>query len=239
MSFTIEQLLLVALVTWVGATVQGTTGIGFSLLAGPGLIAVDPAFAPGPMVVAGTAISARHVLRERDHLDRGAARRILTGAPLGIAGSLALVTAIDVVALRVVIGVMVIAACVVLLAGFRPPRTPGSEFLGGAATAFSSLTAALPGPPLAITLHDAPPAPARATIGVVSGSINVAVIVSLVAIGRFGAAEMARAAILLPIVGAGLATAAALRPRVDGPRFVPVVLVLAATGGASLVATNL
>jgi uncharacterized membrane protein YfcA len=67
-----------------GAVVHGSVGIGLTLVAGPALIAIDPGFAPGPLLVAGQLVGVRHMYAERQHLDQATYRRCVLGLPIGI-----------------------------------------------------------------------------------------------------------------------------------------------------------
>ena len=46
------EIVVVIAFTSAGAAVQASVGIGVGLVAGPALIAVDPAFLPGPTILA-------------------------------------------------------------------------------------------------------------------------------------------------------------------------------------------
>ena len=64
--------MLVLLLTAAGATVQGSIGIGYGLVAGPGLAAIDTAFIPGPVLAVGLIVGTRHIVAEFDEIDRPA-----------------------------------------------------------------------------------------------------------------------------------------------------------------------
>ena len=78
----------VVLLSFLGATVQGSIGIGYALVAGAGLVAIDPSFVPGPILVIGMIVGCRHVIAERAHLEKAAWKRCLLGLPVGLVGGL-------------------------------------------------------------------------------------------------------------------------------------------------------
>jgi len=73
------EVAIILAVSMAGAVVHGSVGIGLTLVAGPALIAIDPAFAPGPFLLAGQLVGVRHIYAERRHLDREAYRRCVIG----------------------------------------------------------------------------------------------------------------------------------------------------------------
>ncbi len=62
--------------------------IGLGLVAAPALVAIDPAFAPGPLLLAGQVVGIRHVLVEYHQADLQAWKRGLYGVPVGVVGAL-------------------------------------------------------------------------------------------------------------------------------------------------------
>ncbi len=229
----------VAVVTVLGSVVHGSTGIGLGLVAGPTLLTIDPRFVPGPLLLSSLIVGTRHLLVERDQLDRGILGRLLLGVPLGMGAVFIVLAAVDDRVMALTIGVMVAMAAVVLLAGVRLPRTPRYEVLGGAASAFGSMAAALPGPPLVMTLHDVPGPVMRPTVAAIANILGLLVALSLAVLGRFGLAELALLALLAPFVLAGLYLARYVRPWLDSVFFRPAVLCVSLASGLALVAANL
>ena len=233
------ELAAVATVTVLGSIVHGSTGIGIGLVAGPTLLTVDPRFVPGPLLLSSLIVGARHLVVERDQMNRAILTRLLLGVPPGMAAVLIVLAIVDDRVMALTIGVMVVMAAVALLAGVRLPRTPGFEVLGGAASAFGSMAAALPGPPLVMTLHDLPGPVMRPTVAAIVNIIGLVVAISLAALGRFGLAELSLLALLVPFVLAGLYLARFVRPWLDSVFFRPAVLCLSLASGLALVAGNL
>ncbi len=230
---------MVIVITIIGAVVHGSTGIGLGLVAGPALLAIDPRFVPGPLLLSSILIGFRHVAAERANIDRSTLARLLLGMPVGVVAAIVLLTTVEERTMAIAVGGLVIVAVGALLAGFQLPRTPRFEVLGGAGAAFTAVTAALPGPPLVMTLHDSPGPVMRPTVGASSMAISLTTALSLAVVGRFGSAELLLLAILVPAVLFGLVIARFVRPWLDREFFRPVILCLALAGGAGLILRNI
>ena len=82
------QIAMIIGLSMAGSIVHGSIGIGLGLVAAPALVSIDPAFAPGPLLLAGQVVGVRHVVAEYKHADLAAWRRGLIGLPVGIIGAL-------------------------------------------------------------------------------------------------------------------------------------------------------
>ena len=233
------ELVIVFLITAAGAIVQGSAGIGLGLIASPFLLRVDPAFAPGPLLLGGVVIGARHVAVEWNDLDRPALGRSLLGLPFGAAAGLALLRVMTDDTISLLVGVVICIASLVLLRGVRIRATPTSHILTGAAAAFTSVTAAIPGPPLAIGFADLTPRSLRCTVSVFVAVTSLVAFIGLATIGRFGSHEGALLAIMIPGLVAGVLLSRWTRPLLDRHWFRPAVLLLSLAGGAALVINQL
>lgn len=202
-------------------------------------MAIDPGFAPGPLIVVGQIVGIRNVIVERSHTDRQAVRRCAIGLPFGLAGGLAVLAVVsdDVIALFV--GSFAAAGAVSLLCGFRIRRSPRVEVATGSAVAFASITAALPGPAFALTFSEMKPTTLRGTVGSVFLMVAVLAMIGLIATGEFGRHELELVGWLIPGILLGLGLARFVRPFVDRTWFRPAVLVVALAGGIALILRQL
>ena len=235
---TIEIILVVA-VTAAGAIVQGSVGIGLGLVASPVLLAIDASFAPGPLLVAGLVIGVRHIGTEWDHLDRGGLGRALIGLPVGAGAALTILALMAPSTLSLMIGILICVAAVVLMAGVELRRTPKSDVVTGACCAFTSLAAALPGPPLVIGFNNLSPSSLRCTVSVFVAAVSAVAVVSLASIGRFGRDEVALLLLMVPGLLGGLLLSRWTRPWLDRSWFRPAVLTIAFIGGAGLAGSQM
>ncbi len=229
------QIVIIIAFTTVGAMIQGSTGIGFTLVAGPALVALDPAFAPGPFLIVAQLISIRHIVAEFDEVDRRAVRHAFFGLPVGLGVGLLTLAAMSGSNLALLVGGLTAVSCAVLLAGLHPRRTRTTEIVGGGACTFAAVTAGLPGPPLIVTYHDMTPPALRATVSSFVVAVATLGFASLLITGNFGWHELTLTGWLLPGVGIGLVSARFVRPIIDRHWFRPGVLTIALLGGVALV----
>ena len=223
----------------IGASVQGSLGIGLAMVAGPALISIDAGFAPGPFLVAGQMISLRHVVAERHHIDRAIYRRCLYGLPFGLGAGLAILITVDEDTLAIIIGTITAVAALSLLAGAKIHRRPRTDVAAGAATSLASVTAGLPGPAMAIAFSDMEPATMRGTTSAFVMTQALIGFVAIVATDNFGTDELELTGWLIPGVMLGLFAARYVRNYVDRSWFRPAVLTMALVGGVALVIRHL
>lgn len=235
-----SQIIIVVILTMVGSAVHGAVGIGLGLIAAPALVAIDPAFTPGPLLLGAQIVGARHIVAEHKHADLDTLRRGLLGILPGIAIAIALLELVSDRTLAIIIGLLTAMAALMLLSGIHFVRTPRSEVVAGFACALASLTAVLPGPPLVCVYSDMPPRQMRPNASMLIMVIAVVGFASLLLTGNFGRAEVELLLWILPGVIAGLVLSRWLRPWVDGRAwFRTAILVMAMIGGLALVARQL
>jgi len=228
------QIALVIALTAAGAIVHGSIGIGLGLVAAPALVAIDPAFTPGPLLIAAQLVGIRHIAAEWRHADFDAVKRGLIGVPVGIIGAITILELMSRRLLALTVGTLTALAAAMLLAGFAMARTPRSEIVAGGICAFSSLTAALPGPPLVCVYADMAPSKLRPTTALLIMVVATTGLVTLILSGNFGSHEVSLLGWLVPGVLVGLVLARFVRPHIDRPWFRQAVLVVALLGGLAL-----
>lgn len=233
------EVALVLLLAAAGATVQGSIGIGYALVAGPGLAAIDTAFIPGPLLLIGLIVGTRHIFAEFDDIDRPAIGRCFLGLPVGLVAGFAVLNAMDDRLLGIAVGAATALAAVAMLFGLSVRRTPVVEVVAGAATGFCAVSAALPGPPFVAAFSDLRPAAMRSTASLFISSLIVISLVPMALSGRFAGHEVRLLALLVPGTIGGLLLARYVRPLLERPWFRPLILIVAAVGGIALVLRNL
>lgn len=229
------QIVVIIMATATGAVVQGSTGVGLALIAGPLLVSIDGGFAPGPLLLAGQLIGLRHIVAEREDTDRAAMVHGLWGLPVGLAGGLIVLAVVSDRALAILVGSMTMVAAAALLAGMHVARSRPTDVATGMVCTFASVTAGLPGPPLAIAFSDMKPSTMRSTASMLVLAIATTGFVGLLVTGNFGAHELRLLGWLLPGIAIGLIGARWVRPLVDRNWFRPTILTIALLGGFGLV----
>lgn len=210
------------------AAVQGSLGFGFSLVAAPVLVLVEPMLVPGPVIALLLALTVAMSVRECGRIDRVGAAWVVAGRLPGSLLGLAALTMLPATALVlgfvgvILIGVL-LAACGVVVA-----RRPRVLLLTGTLAGLMETTASIGGPPVALAYRTAAPPVARGTMSIIFVVGATISLLGLAAAGRFGVAELTITALLAPGVLLGLAISGPLRRVVDDGALAPAVLVLAA-----------
>ena len=217
-----------------GAMVQGCVGIGLGLVAAPGLVAIDTAFAPGPILIVGVVVGARHVLVEHPHADWPAFRHCAFGLPVGLGGALLVLAVVDGRTMAILVGITTAVAALAILLSRPIRRTKTVEGAAGATCTFAAITAGLPGPPLVVAFSDMKPGTMRFTASAFISSVALVSFVALPLSGNFGRQELELLGLLVPGAFIGLGLARVVRPVLDRPWFRTVVLLIAIAGGLVL-----
>ena len=214
---------------------QGSTGIGLTLIAGPAVLAVEPLYAPGPFLIISLIISLRNSFGDGHHVDKQSLKRSYFGIPFGVLAGIAVLSLVPRREMALLVGLTVCVLTATLLLGWKPNRTPTTETATGAAVSFTAVSAGLPGPPLVIGYHDLTPAALRGMAGSLVTVVIVVGMVSLWLSGNFGLEEVKLSALAIPGMVVGLVAARYARPLFDRPGSRTVVLGLAFLGGLGLV----
>ncbi len=236
---TAVALLAAILIAAAGATVQGSAGLGLALVASPGLVAIDPAFVPGPILLAGQIVGFRHLVAERHALDVAVWRRAMFGLPAGLLLGLGILAVTETRGRTLVIGGAVAVAAITMLFGVRISRSAPVEIATGTMVTAFSVAAGLPGPPAALTYADMPGPQMRANISALMAFVGPIGLTGLVLTDNFNLRDLGLSLALLPGIVAGLVLSRWVRPRIDNDWFRPTVLCIALAGGVATVLRQL
>ena len=216
------------------ATIQGTFGFGFAMLAVPLCAMIDPRFAPVPQALLATLLVFPMAWRERQHIEWGGVLWILLGrAPGTLLGLLLLKTASP-RTLALILAGCVLSAVLALATGAAIPRNKVTEFIAGAVSSVGSVVSSIGGPPIALLYRGAKGPTLRASLAAV---FAVGLIMTLTARGVSGEItllDLQIAAILAPAILLALWLSGRVAHRVEGPLLSRMVLVLAAIAAVIL-----
>jgi uncharacterized membrane protein YfcA len=236
---------LAAVAAFAGAAVQSATGFGFALVLSPALFAVmDPVEAVTALLVLGLALNLLVLFEggRPEHVDWRALAPMLVAAVPGLAIGAVALTQLSKEVLQVAVGVAVIAAAGWQLrerARGHRPLPPAAAWGAGFASGALTTSISVSGPPLVLWLEarGVRPEEFRASLAASFLALNLVGGVVLLAAEGTGAFDAAAVAVLLVLVVAGYALGAVAFRRLDRARFFKLVLVLVAlTGVASVVA---
>jgi hypothetical protein len=233
------EIAIASITMFVGSTVQGSIGFGMGLLASPILILIDERFVPAPILLSSWVLTTFLVLRERQAIDLVGLRWAVAGRVAGtsIAGIVLAVMPQDRV--TIVFGGLVLVGVAMSVSGLQ--LTPRRSILVGAGTlsAVMGTIASIGGPPMALVYQHAHGARLRATMSSFFWIGTVMSLVTLRLVGRFGAAEVRLALVILPAMVAGLVVSKWTAARVDRGYTRPLVLALAAAAGLAVILREL
>lgn len=151
---------LVLAAVFAGALVQAVTGLGFALVAAPALLALlEPRVAIVALVPLAAIVSV-FVLAERRPVRWDVVRTLLLSAAPGAVAGVLVLRAAPADALRVAVGVAVLAA-VALRARGRPPRVPAPGPVVGLVAGAMTTSVGVNGPPMALYMTRVGLAPAE------------------------------------------------------------------------------
>jgi uncharacterized membrane protein YfcA len=231
---------LVALSVLVGALAQSVSGIGFSLVSGPLLVAaLGAAEGVRLSVLLSLALNVVLVVRYRAEVDRRGALLLLVPTALTLPLLAALARRLPARPAEAAAGAVVLLGTLLLASGarWRAARGRAGAVAAGVAAAATTVVASVAGPPVALWAANAgwPAATQRATLQAYFLGVNV------VALPALGMPRVALPVVLLCLaaLAAGVLAGVPLAARVPARVAERTTLALAGTGGAVVLARAL
>lgn len=225
---------VLSLVVFVAALVQGTSGIGFALIVSPAATLLAPELVPTVVLLLMLPLNAFVTVRERRSVDwRGAAWISVARIAFTLVGLL-LVTVLSATGLTVLVALVTIGAALVSL--MAPPftPTPASFLVAGALTGVSETATGVGGPPMGLVYQHSRPAVLRSTV---AACFFVGEVVSLVALTLTGSAPrgwLGDSLLLLPAVVLGTLASTLVVRRFPHLDLRTVVIVFSVVSGVVL-----
>ena len=229
----------VFLAIFVGAAVQGSVGLGLSLITVPVGAIVAPGTVPGVFIMAGLPLSMLVMTRERTSIDWRTVLPITLGRiPGAIAGT-------AVVAITTDRSIALAAGVIVLIGASATARAPhirrgtAAAVVAGSIAGLTGTAAGIDGPPMALYLQSAPHRVLRATLAACF-VIGTAVSIPPLAItGHIHPWQVKVAACLIPAVILGDFVANRFLIHHVAARSRTLVLVVATVAGMSAIIRTL
>ena len=236
---TLAAAVLASAVVAVGAIAQGSVGFGVGTLSAPLLLLIDPRLVPGPLLcTAGvliTLLTARewHGIRFRD---------LIWSVPGRFAGTAVAVVFLGVIPperLALAIGIVVLLAVGVSIAGIDVPLTPQTSLGAGLLSGFFGTVSAIGGPPIALLYQRE-----RGTVvrGTLSAFFVIGVVISLAGLGiagRFGVEQLKLSLVLIPGALVGFFLSGRVSRFLDRGWMRPTILAVSFAAGAFVVLRDL
>lgn len=228
--------LIIGLAVLVAAFVQGATGFGFALIAGPVVGVLAPALLPVFLLVQMIPLNGYVAWRERHALDVGGTAWVGIGRFVGTFGGLGVLLLVTERQLSLLIGVSTVLAVLLTLVApsFEPGR--GAFVTAGLVTGVTETSTGIGGPPLALVYQHRRAPVLRSTVAACFLVGEVISLVVLAVSGRVGVEQVRTALLLLPAVAAGALASRLVHHRLDGRVLRYLVLGFALVSGAVVTA---
>ena len=160
-----DVVIIAMIVMTIASTIQASVGFGANMLAAPVFALLDPDLVPGPIFVAAGVLTFATAWREREGVDREVVTVATAGRiPASILGAFVL-AAVDDRSLQLMVGVTIMVAVILSSGVIRIPERRATFFGAGFVSGFGATTAAIGGPPVALTLQHRNGRDLRATMG--------------------------------------------------------------------------
>lgn len=223
--------LLIGITVLLSAFVQGSTGMGFAMIAAPIVSLLDPSLIPVMLLVLMIPLNFYIGWRERGALDWRGVKWISVGRFAGTFLGLWILIVINLHQLGLLIGwSTVLAAVVALLAPAFDPNRSGLAIVG-LVTGITETSTGVGGPPLALAYQHKSGPTLRSTVAV---CFLVGEVISLIVLGISGQIDsksLLISVVLLPFLAAGSFISKFVHHRLDGPLLRYVVLGFAIVSG--------
>jgi uncharacterized membrane protein YfcA len=221
-----------AVATFVGASVQGSIGFGMNLVVVPVLALSIPDALPATAVLLGIPLSIAMTRHEHHAVDRPGLVWITAGRIPGTVIGTVIVATVSIDVLKGFIGVFVLLS--VLLSALAPPipLRPVTQFTGGVESGVTGTAAGIGGPPLAILYQHHPGPTMRATLAASFLIGTFLSIASLAIAGQVRGADLVLALVLIPVVLLGARIGRLAHNALDRAWLRPAVLTFAAISAA-------
>lgn len=218
---------------------QTLSGFGFSLLAVPLMtLVVSPRDAVVVATIIGSISTSSQAFIDRKHVDVPIARRLILASYAGMPFGLMAFVFVSETGLRLVLGVVVVTAAVLLMRGFhlRDDRHR-FDWLLGIVSGFLSTSTSTNGPPLVFLMQARrlDPATFRATINTVFAVVNLGALALFASAGKVNSNNLSGVAVALPSLGIAIAVGYTVRRRITQARFNALVITLMFLSAISVV----
>lgn len=232
-------LLYGTLAIFIAAVVQGSTGLGFGMIAAPILMLIHPAFVPGPLLLLAMLLSFMATVREWHDIDWKGLSFALSGR---IAGSIlagVTIVAIPLSTYGLVFGLLVLGAVGLSATGWHVLPSRKNLLTAGLASGYMGTLTSIGAPPIALVYQHGESSVVRSTLSVFLVCGAAISISALIAFGRFPVGQMLVSLAFLPAVLAGFQVSNWVVPRLNRQRMRYAVLALCALSSLVLVVKSI
>lgn len=232
------ELVWVAVSVGLASFAQSLSGFGFSLLSVPVMtLVVSPRDAVIISTLLGAVSTTTQAILDRAHRDWVLARSLAVSAYLGMPIGLGIFVVVSETMLRVVLGVVVVSATVLLARGFTlRDETKAVDWAMGFISGALSTSTSTNGPPLVFLMQarGLPPEVFRSTLNTVFALSNIGALALFLAAGKIDSRSFTGVLVALPALGVALSLGYRIRPFIQADRFRKMVLGMLVLSGVSV-----
>lgn len=233
------DILLINLILFSGAFVQGIVGFGLGILCAPLVFMINPAMIPAPMIFNSIFLAWIIARDNRSQLNRAIVGWPILGSVAGSAVAAGFLFGIDERVFALVFATALLVLITLSFLRLRVAVTPANGFIAGLFSALSGTITAIGGPPIALYFQHLPPGAIRANLSIFFIASSVIGLVALAAIGKFTSSELALSAVTLPGVFLGFFSSRLIVKRIAPATVRYGVLGLSAVSGIALLVKHL
>lgn len=237
--YSLTLMLAANLCVFLGAAVQGSTGIGFALVAAPLLLLLDTSLAPVPIILSTFVLSSLMSIKDRKHIHFAGIRYALIGYIPGAIGAGAIVHVLSAEILELVFAATLLLAATITAAGFTVRPKPTTNLAAGGASGLMGTISSIGGPPMGLLYQHEAGGTVRGTLGgmaVVGSFISICVHAT---IGGVGSRELSSFAVMSPGVIVGFLTSSYLSKILDRGYLRPSIVALSLLAAVYIVIARL
>lgn len=231
--------LLAAAITVVGATIQGSVGIGLGFVSVPLLVLINPKFVPGPLLLAALVLTLLIVIREHRTIEFKGIWWAVFGRMLGTVAGVLILGFIPAENLSTLFGIVILLAVIISLSGFRLKISGKNLLVTGTLSGLMATTAAIGGVAMALVYQDFDGPRLRGTLSGIFVMGTIISIIGLASAGRFGWQEIQMSGMLIPGVISGYFISFYTSRMLDRKWIRPIVLTIASLAGIIVVLRNM
>lgn len=228
------ELFAITVIMAVATVIQMAVGVGLSLVMIPLLAIISPSLVPGPAIAAAFVVMAAMVRGNTHHIDRGeigwGAAGLLVGTAIGVLALLA----IDPTHLPRLFGALILLAVGLSISGLNLSLNARNITVTSVISGFMGGMSGIHGPLIGVVYAGQNPAKVRATLGLYWIVAYAMLIAMHIVAGRFGFADVGRAALLVPGIVVGTWLAPYAMAAMDRERMRIALLAIAVAGALVL-----
>ena len=231
----LEQFIVITIIMTLGATLQGSIGLGLGFVAVPLLAIIDTAYLPGPLLLAALILTLLMTAREHKSIRFKGIEWAIAGRIIGSLFGIQILIFMPDRYLAVLFASVVIIGVLLSISGLKLELTSRNLFGAATLSGLMGTSAAIGGPPLALIYQHLDGPSLRGTL---SGIFVIGTMISVILLsltGRFGVPEIKMAMLMVPGILTGFFLSSITAKTLDRGFIRPVVLVFSMLSGIVLI----